>query len=183
MRKSKILTLLFALCPGTGHMYLGQMKKGVLFLTLFWGVIGLAGFFYLVPLTILLPVIWFYSFFDVLNLYPLTPEQREIQEHAFLAEFSHFFAGDNFQKLLEKRGLILGAGLILVGGYLLLRTLFSPLIYSLAHYFPALYNLIYDMPTILVAILLLFFGFKLVRGKKPASDQIDDLKEYKGHDE
>lgn len=178
MKKSKFFIYFWALFPGAGHMYLGQMKKGLLFALLFWGDIGLATFLYLSPLLILLPVIWFYALFDVLNLAGMSPEQRKIQEEHSLAELAHFFAGKSTQKLFEKRAVFFGVGLMLLGAYLLLRSFFYPLLYSLAESYPSLYNLIYDLPTIFVAALLLFFGIKVLRGKKPAIDDSEDIKEY-----
>ena len=68
MKKSSFWTFVFSLFPGAGHMYLGLMKKGASLMLLFCLTIALSGFLNLSFLLILLPVIWFYSFFDAMNL-------------------------------------------------------------------------------------------------------------------
>ena len=74
MRKSKILTFLFALFPGAGQMYLGYMKRGVSLMTAFFLVFALMGFLGMSFLAFFLPVIWFYAFFDTLNLRSMSYE-------------------------------------------------------------------------------------------------------------
>lgn len=44
MRKSRILTFLFALWPGAGQMYLGYMKRGVSLMGVFCLLIAITGF-------------------------------------------------------------------------------------------------------------------------------------------
>lgn len=68
MRKSRILTFLFALWPGAGQMYLGYMKRGVSLMGLFFLIFAIMGFLGLSFLAFLLPIIWFYAFFDTMNL-------------------------------------------------------------------------------------------------------------------
>ena len=74
MRKSRILTFLFALWPGAGQMYLGYMKRGVSLMGVFCLLIAITGFLNLGILFFLLPVIWFYAFFDTLNLRSMSYE-------------------------------------------------------------------------------------------------------------
>ena len=74
MRKSRILTFLFALWPGAGQMYLGYMKRGVSLMGIFCLLISITGFLNLSFLFFLLPVIWFYAFFDTLNLRSMSYE-------------------------------------------------------------------------------------------------------------
>ena len=66
--KNKGLAILFGLMPGAGHMYLAKMKRGMTLLILFWGDIALAAAMGMSLLLMALPVLWFYSFFDNLNL-------------------------------------------------------------------------------------------------------------------
>ena len=48
MRKSRILTFLFALWPGAGQMYLGYMKRGVSLMGIFCLLISITGLLNLV---------------------------------------------------------------------------------------------------------------------------------------
>ena len=74
MRKSRILTFLFALWPGAGQMYLGYMKRGVSLMGLFFLIFAIMGFLGLSFLAFLLPIIWFYAFFDTMNLRSMSYE-------------------------------------------------------------------------------------------------------------
>ena len=68
MRKSRILTFLFALWPGAGQMYLGYMKRGVSLMGLFFLIFAIMGFLGLSFLAFLLPpsssLVIFASFTD-----------------------------------------------------------------------------------------------------------------------
>ena len=82
MRKNGFLAFCFAFIPGGGQMYLGMMKKGLLLMGLFSAISFAMMTLYLDFLGCLLPVIWFYSFFDTLNSRCLSPEQiREIDDN------------------------------------------------------------------------------------------------------
>jgi hypothetical protein len=59
---------LFSLVPGAGHMYLGWMRKGVELMGMFFGTMYLSHSLNLNLFLFTLPVIWFYSFFDALQL-------------------------------------------------------------------------------------------------------------------
>ena len=72
--KSRGLAVFFGLLPGAGHMYLGKMMKGLTFMILFWGIIALASVLEMGVIILALPVLWFYAFFDNLNLAGLTAE-------------------------------------------------------------------------------------------------------------
>lgn len=67
-RRSRFLTFLFALIPGAGYMYLGQMIKGLEVLVAYflaWSILGMVGLGFL---KIILMAVWFYTFFDTFNL-------------------------------------------------------------------------------------------------------------------
>ncbi|WP_135556841.1 hypothetical protein [Paenibacillus cymbidii] len=79
MRKSKFVTGLLSLfMPGTGHFYLGLMPKGLFMMMLFFVNIAAIPYFainaegdntmpIIVLISLLLPVIYFYSLFDALQ--------------------------------------------------------------------------------------------------------------------
>lgn len=66
-KKSKSVATLFSVFPGAGHLYLGLQKRGIqlmagfLFSIYILDLLRLGFFFFLIPL------IWFYSFFDGLQ--------------------------------------------------------------------------------------------------------------------
>lgn len=63
-KKSKGWTFIFSLLPGAGEMYMGFMKQGVSIMGLFFATIAVAATLNIGPLTIVLPIIWCYSFFN-----------------------------------------------------------------------------------------------------------------------
>ena len=84
-RKNGFWTFCFAFIPGGGQMYQGYMKRGLSLMSMFMFVIFLSAFLGMGLLSLMLPVIWAYSFFDTFNIHGQTPEQaaqvqREWQE-------------------------------------------------------------------------------------------------------
>ena len=93
MRKSRLFSLLCAFWPGAGEMYLGLMKRGIGIMILFWFALAIGATMF--PWIIfIMPVLWFYSFFDTLTL-------RNLDYYALteLQERDEFF----FQELLGGR--------------------------------------------------------------------------------
>jgi len=69
-QKSGVLTVLFSVLPGLGHLYLGMQKRSVSLMALFFAIIFLStvvpsslGF----PVGLAIPILWFYSQFDALK--------------------------------------------------------------------------------------------------------------------
>ncbi|MED4602155.1 hypothetical protein P9314_15825 [Paenibacillus validus] len=66
-KKNKTIAMLLSMFPGAGHMYLGLQKRGLqlmaafLFSVYFMDALRLSLFLFLIP------ILWFYSFFDALQ--------------------------------------------------------------------------------------------------------------------
>lgn len=65
MKHSKRVATFFSLMPGAGHMYLGLTRQGIQLMILFFFIMLISTSFNLTFLGAFLPVIWFYSIFDV----------------------------------------------------------------------------------------------------------------------
>ncbi|WP_315120371.1 hypothetical protein [uncultured Clostridium sp.] len=65
MENKKSLALFFSLIPGAGHLYLGLQKKGLQIMVAFFGLIALSDWIHLSVIGMFIPIIWFYSVFDV----------------------------------------------------------------------------------------------------------------------
>ncbi|SHH35723.1 hypothetical protein [Sporanaerobacter acetigenes] len=63
----KAITLALSIIPGAGHMYLGQQKKGLTIMGAFFFTIFFMGWLNLSLFLFVLPLIWFYSFFDAFH--------------------------------------------------------------------------------------------------------------------
>lgn len=185
MKKSSLLTFLFAFIPGAGHMYLGAMKKGVSLMLAFSTLIAIMGLFNLGFLGVLLPVLWFYSFFDTFNLRNMPYEQRVLYEDKFLFDLDVMFEKD-WMSLMKKRHKLTGGILVFLGLWIVFNNLISPFLWQLQEYLPWLYDLIRSIPTLLVAVTIICFGIYLLFGGRnktalpPAAE--DDYVEYGGKD-
>lgn len=62
----KTVTMALSIIPGAGHMYLGQMEKGLIIMGAFFFSVFFMGWLGISFLLFLLPLIWFYSFFDAM---------------------------------------------------------------------------------------------------------------------
>lgn len=182
MKKSSVWTFLFSLFPGAGHMYLGLMKKGASLMLLFCTIFALSGFLSLPFLVVFLPVIWFYSFFDAMNLRNVPYEDRLAQEDHFLFDMDGLLKKD-WMAILKKRHLLVGGVCIFLGAWILFRNVLGSSLRRLADVMPWLYALIDSLPTILVATAIILLGIYLVvGGKKKDVAQEQDYVEYGGDD-
>ncbi|MBP8856220.1 MAG: hypothetical protein KBG54_06920 [Oscillospiraceae bacterium] len=174
MRKSTVLTFIFAWCPGAGQMYHGYMKRGLSLLVAFCGIIAVAGMLNLDIFMLGIPVVMVYSFFDTFNIAHLTPEQRAAQPDAYLFHINSFSKAD-FAPLLQKRHKLLGAGVIFLGAYMLYRQFIAPMLYELVARFDLYWvnNILMNIPMIIIALLLIGFGASLMRGKTPSAFDVE----------
>lgn len=144
--KSKFLTVLLALIPGVGQLYLGLMQRGVQLLVLFFGSLFLIELTGLYSAIILLPIIWFISFFDALEMYEQNrhglAEDRPLLQWGMTGHHQHWVA----------------YGLIGIGAYLIVERLFRFLFGYLGSWIP-----FHEFRTLLAAVILIFIGWRLLR--------------------
>ncbi|MBC8061024.1 MAG: hypothetical protein H7Y18_10180 [Clostridiaceae bacterium] len=168
-KKSKFLTFVFSLLPGAGHMYMGFMKMGLSFMSAFLVGIFLSSWLDIGPLLVILPLIWFYSFFDCMN------KRYSTEEEFLILEDNYLFSLDKFVKLDEnifkKRRVLAGVLLLFLGGYLI----WNNTLHLLARYIPdrayeVINNLTRIAPQIIVGVAIVIAGVKLIQGKKKESD-------------
>ncbi|MBO8172497.1 MAG: hypothetical protein H0Z33_11450 [Bacillaceae bacterium] len=75
-KKSRFLTFCLSFVPGLGHLYLGLMNRGTQFMVMFFAALSIIFFLYETAIDnsfavfffMALPVIWFYSLFDSMNM-------------------------------------------------------------------------------------------------------------------
>lgn len=184
-RKSRFLTFIFACIPGAGQMYLGYMRRGLSLMTLFCGIIFLAAFFSFGLLSILLPVVWAYAFFDAFHLRSQTPEQVLENPDEFLIS-PDALLGRDWRRLVARRHTLFGGLLIFVGIYVLYNTLLRHVLWDLYSTFRMTWlgNLLDNMPTLIVAVLIILLGIYLVRGQGFAEeDDEEDYTAFRGGDD
>ena len=178
MKKQKhgFWVFIFSLIPGAGEMYMGFKKQGLSIMLLFWGSIALASITGLGWLAMFLPVIWFYSFFNVHNLKSLSEEEFYSVEYNYILHMDQF-SGD-MGKFLQKHQSIVAWVLILFG-ICILWSRFTSLLYfivpnNMADY---VYNICNSLPQIVIAAGIIAAGIYLLTQQKKKLKQETETKD------
>ena len=154
--KSKKLAMFLALLPGAGHMYLGLQRRGIQFMAAFLFSVYVLDVLNLTIFLYLIPIIWFYSFFDALQQVSRygSGEARDVPLVEWLI---------NHQKWV-------GIGLLALGVFYMFDQLALPL---LQRFWPAFdFNFMNSrlFQTTIVSIALIVGGIKLLLGGKKKED-------------
>lgn len=160
-KKNGFLTFCFSLMPGAGEMYMGFMKQGVSIMAVFWLLVFLTAFFELGPVLFILPILWCYSFFNVHNIRSLPDEEFYAIEDDYLFHLDRVLPMEKWNK---RKNNLLAAALILLG----VGILWDNLAEYLQWLFPyeIYWRIVDSVPQIVIALLLIWGGIYLIRGKK-----------------
>ncbi|KGE17771.1 hypothetical protein [Paenibacillus wynnii] len=154
-RRSKVLATLLSAFPGAGQMYLGLQKRGLQLMLLFLGSIYVMDLLRLSVLFFLIPVIWFYSLFDGLQLVSRYGREQ-LQDKPVIQGFM------NHQGWL-------GAGLLALGLYYIVANVAIPALDVRFPEWRLQYRFSTYLKTVIVSILLIGGGVKLLVGSKNTS--------------
>ncbi len=163
-RKGKFLTFCFSMIPGAGHMYLGFMKMGISLITMLCGTLFFAAILRMEPILFLLPILWFYSFFDTINKNSMKNEDfYQIEDHyLFNINFSELtlLLQGKFRKVIAITFILIGASLLFSNFTEILRTIIGwDAYYQISSYFDAI-------PQLILAFFIIYAGIRLIQGKK-----------------
>ncbi|MGF6353746.1 hypothetical protein ABIE27_001656 [Paenibacillus sp. 4624] len=154
-KRSKVLATLLSAFPGAGHLYLGLQKRGMQLMFLFLGSIYILDLLRLSVFLFMIPLIWFYSFFDGLQCSSRYGREPLSDQPVFKDWVRH-------QRFI-------GMGIAALGLYYLTIRLIIP---QLNEMFPNVF-LTYEirsyLNTVIVSFLLIFGGLKLLFGKQRES--------------
>ncbi len=160
----KILALTFSMVPGAGHMYLGQMEKGIQLMVALFLTLYLSDFLQISLLLMFAPVLWFYSIFDIFHRIS-NPNEKQSDNIIF----GEFFRNN---QISGKVGKYLGVGLIVVGSIMIFDKIVMPQI-----------AIIFDqqikeyLRTGILAALFIAGGVKLMIGSKEKNPVIPTTSE------
>lgn len=180
-RKRKGLWLFIcSLIPGAGEMYMGFMKQGLSIMLLFWSIVRIAGVFSLGFITIFLPIIWFYSFFNVHNLKTLPDEEFYSIEDNYILHLNRLL--DNDGGYLPKHRRLLAILMIVFGVAILWNNLTDMLYWLFPNYLAMIINdILYRIPLIIIALAIILAGYYILTGKKKRLGSKDTDDEYQEH--
>lgn len=156
---------IFSLIPGAGELYMGFRKQGISIMGCFWLIIAVAAGLNFGWLLMLLPILWFYSFFNVHNLKSLSEEEFYSLEDDYIMNLDQVFA--NSGNLVYRYRVLVAVGLI-VAGLAILWNSFWNLIQTLLpewmwQFGWQIGNL---FPRLILAVIIIKIGVYLIRGKK-----------------
>ena len=176
-KKNKILFFLFSLIPGAAHMYIGLVKRGLVIMLALVAGAGLAMMADTPALLLLLPVLWFYSFFDAWNKYHLPEDKLAKVQDDFLFFLNgmpqNMRSDPRFKKVASASVLKIGGiAAVIVGAYLLWDKIIVNVLSRLLSETGAeiLSEVSYRLPQVAVAVLLIVIGVKLITHKKRELD-------------
>lgn len=178
-KKNRFLLFWWSLIPGAGQMYLGFMKMGVSLLMMSALGIMIAGWLKIGILSFIPIVIWIYSFFHANNLGGLSDEEFYQIEDVYLFGLD----GDNTKNiknsLAGKYRKAAALILILLGISMLWQVVCDSLYEILGS---ELYNRYFrviargignNVPRLIFGIVVIWFGLKLIQGKKEELDLLE----------
>lgn len=179
MKKNAFLTFVFACIPGAGQMYYGYMHRGLSMITAFCVLTAVGAI--IPPLLLAAPIIWMYSFFDTYDIirYLVSGDPKP----------DDYIWGDRidlgrFKGLTPRGHKVVGWALVACGVWVLFENWVAPLLHDLfinlgVEYL--YYNLVGQIPTIVVAGLLIYFGIRLL-GRGGANNSANAMPPYPGEE-
>ena len=175
-KKNRFWLFIFSLWPGAGHMYMGFMKMGLsltlgfMLLIMIVSITG-SGAFGVLPFTL-----YIYSFFHANNIGGLDDESFAAMEDVYL--FGLDGIGNRQVKIDQKGKKAVAVVFIVIGLYMLWNVAFEVLRGFLGWENPVLKAVYYimrdDVPRVVIAIAIIWFGTVLLRGKKGVTEVTDD---------
>jgi hypothetical protein len=165
LKRNSFFAFCFSLIPGAAHMYMGFMKQGMSIMILLTIDIAVAAMLNLPVITVIIPIIWFYAFFDAHH-------KRALPEHEFnkledKSIFSDITGTDLVNLTKGKSRPILAGFLIFFGCYIIYDYIINAMFSIMPGFlYNGFYNMFRRLPQILVALLIIYIGYRLIKGKK-----------------
>lgn len=146
-------------------MYMGFRKQGLSIMLIFWSVIALASGTGMGWMIMFLPILWFYSFFNVHNLKCLSEEEFYTIEDSYILHLDDFL-GDTGEIMKKYRTLV--ALLLIVFGISILWNNFTDILFWIlpSNLSRMLSSISYQLPQIIIAIAIIIAGIYILFDKK-----------------
>lgn len=167
-KKNGFFTFICSLIPGAGEMYLGFMKEGVSIMSLAFILFGFAACINIEPVLFLIPIIWFYSFFNVHNKACLSDEEFYALEDRYLFHLDQLIPDS---RLSGRQRTVFGWIMILLGICIIWKSTISGFLAALRifiseEFVNMIERTIYMVPQYIISIVLIVCGIRLIQNKK-----------------
>lgn len=160
LENKKVIALALSIIPGAGHMYLGYQEKGLIIMGSFFFTIFFMGWLNLSVLLFLLPLIWFYSFFDAF--------------HTLNGKISEDINMERLMPIFKPR--YIGLGLIGLGVLSIFQKILYPVFQDVLYKFfdgGIAFRINNYIQTGIVSIIFIIGGIKLLKSNKEVEDKED----------
>lgn len=156
-QNKKVLSMVLSIIPGAGHMYIGLQRQGLQLMALFFFSLFFTGWVNISVLMFIVPIIWFYSMFDVMHKVSMdTPvEDTDIIFVAWL---------NRKEDILGNKNRYIGWILVIFGAMLIFEKVAFPIMSRYIRY--DTYELKEYLDTGIVAFILIIGGIKILTGRK-----------------
>ncbi len=160
-QRNKFLSLIFSCMPGAGQMYMGFMNRGLILMSAFFGAMFLSSIFF-GELLFILPIIWFYAFFDSINL--AWADSESFEKEPDTVQMMEKAVGKNPLSKYKKG---VGVALILLGVYVLFEKIHW-ILNDLAYKYLGenFFYLADSIPRMFISVIIIIIGIKLILHKK-----------------
>lgn len=163
MRKSKFFTFIFSMLPGAGQMYQGLMKKGVSIMFAFFAIIALSFTISMEEFIAILPVIWFYSFFDCMNRSNYTVDELSMVEDKMIFD-SKIIDGEFINKYIAHKNTFIGWIVILFGVLIFYNNVIRSFLWRLENILPGVTLIANKLPAVIMSVVIIIVGVRLLKG-------------------
>ena len=174
-KKRGFWLFIFSLIPGAGEMYLGFFKQGISIMTILFTLIAGASWLNLGAIMFVVPVLWFYSFFHVHNLASLSDEEFYSIQDDYLLSFDDermkgLMSGDKGRKVIAFVLILIGVSAV----WNILCDYLESILQMFGFDTSYLYSIFYKVPRLAFAVLIIWLGIYLIKGKKKELDAIEE---------
>ncbi len=164
-KKNKLFTFVFSLLPGAGEMYMGFMKQGISLMSIFFACIYIGGALRFEFALFASIVVWCYSFFHVHNLRSMSDEDFRVVEDKIINPLEN--TDIHFNITNKKVQMVIAIALIIYGADKLWHYI-TDLLYLIlpGEYYARSWSYIDNFPEAFLAVIIIWFGIRLIKGKK-----------------
>lgn len=167
-QKNRFWLFVFSLCPGAGHMYMGLMRMGLSFMLGFMLLIAVVAITGIDVLAVLPFTLYIYSFFHANNIGGMDAEQFAALEDEYLFGLGEW---DTSRLKLNKKNRNIAAVVCIVLGVCMLWNVAFGMVSDYVGWDNPVIRTVYytmrdEVPRIVIAIGVIWFGVSLLRGKK-----------------